>query len=161
MEITKLPKAEHIGVIVPDIEKAREELRYLYGDLPGLDFVYDFVPDTVWTDGVKLEEKCILRLCVIQWIDGMKMELLQPILGEHNAHVKFLRKIGGGLHHIAYYVKEHFTEYRKYLLDAGATIIFESETEDARGYRRCCYLQCPQTNMVIEIAEPPKPFPGK
>ncbi|MGE4486050.1 MAG: VOC family protein [Oscillospiraceae bacterium] len=158
MNVDKLPKVEHVGIIVPDIEKARAELRKLFGDRPGLDFVYDFYPDRVWTDGKEISEKCQLRICMIDWVDGMKMEVLQPILGNNVEHAKFISEIGGGLHHIAYYVREGFPEYRRYLLDQGARILFESETEDDRGYRRCCYLKCPDSGVVVEIAEPPKPF---
>lgn len=67
MELDRLPKQpEHIGIVVADMEKARAEIRALYGPLPGLDFVYEFKPDTVWTDGVKLEGPAKLRLCMIQ-----------------------------------------------------------------------------------------------
>lgn len=159
MTITTLPtELTHIGLIVPDIDAARQELSALYGPLPGLDFVYDFYPDTVWgPDGKKINEKCQIRICMVEWADGLKMEILQPILGP-TEHARFVRELGGGMHHAAYYVTENFSEYRALLLNQGAKIIFESETEDARGYRRCCYLRCPATNMIFEIAEPPKPF---
>lgn len=64
----------HIGIIVPDMDQARAELRRLYGDLPGLDFVYEFRPDTVWTEGVPIEEPVVLRICMLEWIDGKKMD---------------------------------------------------------------------------------------
>lgn len=160
MAAIKLPeKPTHIGLVVSDMEQARKELLAVYGPLPGLDFVYDFFPDTVWgSDGRKLEEKCQIRICMFDWFTGFKMELLQPILGA-TEHDRFARADGGGMHHVAYYTREHFSDYRALLLEQGARIIFESETEDERGYRRCCYLRCPRTNMVYEIAEPPKPFP--
>ena len=162
MELDRLPKQpEHIGIVVADMEKARAEIRALYGPLPGMDFVYEFKPDTVWTDGVKLEGPAKLRLCMIQWQGGMKMELMEPMFGGNWEHPKFLEAHGGGLHHVAYYTKEHFSAYRQLLLNQGARILFESETEDDRGYRRCCYLQCPESHFVVEIAEPPKPFPNQ
>ena len=38
MELDRLPKQpEHIGIVVADMEKARAEIRALYGPLPGLD----------------------------------------------------------------------------------------------------------------------------
>ncbi len=148
----------HIGLVVSDMDAARQELSALYGSLPGLDFVYDFYPDTVWgADGSKISEKCQIRICMVDWADNLKLELLQPILGP-TEHARFVHELGGGMHHAAYYVTENFSEYRSLLLKQGAKIIFESETEDARGYRRCCYLRCPATNMILEIAEPPKPF---
>ncbi len=157
MAVTKLPDTiTHIGVIVSDISKAREELLKLYGPLSGLNVVYDFYPDTVWgIVGEKIPEKCQIRICMIEWLNGLKLELLQPILGA-TEHARFEKNYGGGIHHIAYYVEENFSEYRSLLLKQGAQILFESETEDERGYRRCCYLRCPGTNMIYEIAEPPK-----
>jgi catechol 2,3-dioxygenase-like lactoylglutathione lyase family enzyme len=157
MKLDKLPKVEHVGIIVPDMDKARAELRMLFGERPGLDFVYDFFPDRVWTDGREISEKCQLRLCMVDWVDGMRMEVIQPVLGNDLEHARFLREIGGGLHHIAYYVREGWAEYRQYVLDQGARVLFESETNDDRGYRRCCYLKCPDSGLVVEIAEPPAP----
>lgn len=157
MTITRLPeKITHIGLVVEDMGKAQEELRSLYGSLPGLNTVYDFYPDSVWgPEGQKISEKCQIRICMIEWANGLKMELLQPILGT-TEHARFIREFGGGMHHVAYYVKDNFSEYRSLLLEQGAKILFESETEDERGHRRCCYLCCPGTHMVYEIAEPPK-----
>ncbi|MCD8240998.1 MAG: hypothetical protein LUD73_00935 [Lachnospiraceae bacterium] len=70
MSLKALPgKITHIGMVVPDIEKARQEIRNIYGPLPGLDFVYDFFPDTVWgPDGKKIPEKCQIRICMIDWV---------------------------------------------------------------------------------------------
>lgn len=110
----------HIGIIVPDMDQARAELRRLYGDLPGLDFVYEFRPDTVWTEGVPIEEPVVLRICMLEWIDGKKMELLQPVSGMHYEHATFLQRTGGGIHHVAYYVPGEYLEYRAFLLEQGA-----------------------------------------
>ena len=151
----------HVGVIVPDMERAREELRCLYGDLPGLDFVYEFRPDTVWTDGKRLEEPVAIRICMLDWVDGKKMELLQPVEGTHFEHATFLQRTGGGVHHVAYYVPDAYPQYRSFLLEQGADILFESETDDDRGHRRCCYLRLPGSGLVVEIAEPPRPHPGR
>ena len=148
-------------MVVRDMDGARAEIRAMYGDRPGLDFVYDFFPDSVWTNGVKMKEKCQIRICMVDWIDGMKLEILEPILGTGYEHDRFLANFGPGMHHIAYYLKEGWAEHRQYLLDQGARILFESETNDDRGYRRCCYLKCPNTGLVIEIAEPPAPFPNR
>lgn len=157
MEQLSEQRRHHIGIIVPDMDQARAELRRLYGDLPGLDFVYEFRPDTVWTEGVPVKEPVVLRICMLEWVDGKRMELLQPVEGMHYEHVTFLQRTGGGLHHVAYYVPGEYPQYRAFLLEQGAKILFESETEDDRGYRRCCYLKLPGNGLVVEVAEPPKP----
>lgn len=161
MERLSEKNRHHIGVIVGNMDQARAELRQLYGDLPGLDFVYEFRPDSVWTDGKLIKESVTLRICMLEWLDGRKMELLQPVEGEEYEHAMFLKQTGGGLHHIAYYVPGEYPEYRAFLLKQGAKILFESETEDDRGYRRCCYLKLPGSGLAIEVAEPPKPHPGR
>lgn len=154
-------KRHHFGMIVPDMDRARESLRRLYGDLPGLDFVYEFHPDTVWTAGHKVESPVALQICMVDWVDGKRLELLHPIAGQGYEHTTFLERTGGGLHHVAYYVPGEYPEYRAFLLEQGAEILFESETEDDRGYRRCCYLKVPGSNLVVEVAEPPAPHPGR
>ena len=160
--IDRLPeRPEHIGIVVADVDRARAELLALYGPLPGLDFPYTFTPDKVWTDGEPFEGPAALRLCMVQWSPNMKIELLQPLYGGNWEPARFLERTGGGIHHTAYYTKEHFDAYRQLLLDQGAKPLFQSETEDDRGYRRCCYLKLKESGTIIEIAEPPKPFPNR
>lgn len=163
MAIDRLPdQIEHLGVIVRDMDEARAEIRALYGALPGLDLVYAGAADTVWTDGMQIDEVCQCKLCVFRWITGVKIELIQPVLteefGRGYEHARFLLNTGGGLHHIAYYIRDDsYAEIRQFLLDQGAVPVFESETDDHRGYRRCCYLRLAKSRVMIEVAEEPKP----
>lgn len=150
MAITKLPPVGHVGIVVADMDKALAELRDVYG-LPGLDATYSFKPMRVWAWGREIDG-CAIKICMTDWIDGLKMEILQPMFGEIE-HERFVRETGGGMHHTAYYVKE-YEEYREFILAKGGEIIFESETEDeVRGYRRCCYARFPETKMIVEILE--------
>ncbi|MCC8194984.1 MAG: VOC family protein [Deltaproteobacteria bacterium] len=149
MAITKLPPIGHVGIVVADMDKALAELRELYG-LPGLDTTYSFKPMRVWAWGKEISG-CEIKICMTDWTDTLKMEILQPVFGAIE-HERFVRECGGGMHHTAYYVKE-YGEYREFILKKGGEIIFESETEDDKGYRRCCYARFPQTKMVVEILE--------
>lgn len=149
MAVTKLPPVGHVGIVVADMHKALEELREIYG-LDGLDAVYSFKPMRVWAWGKEVPG-CEIRICMTDWIDGLKMEILQPSFGEIE-HERFVRETGGGMHHTAYYVDD-YEAYRKFIEDKGGEFIFESETEDERGYRRCCYARFPQTQIVVEILE--------
>lgn len=149
MKINKLPPVGHVGVVVKDINKTTAELKRLYG-LEGLDNHYDFIPMRCWAWGKEIE-KCHIKICMVDWIDGLKLEILQPILGEIE-HERFIRECGGGMHHTAYYVKD-YEPYKEYVLEMGGEIIFETETEDAKGYRRCFYARFPESQMIIEILE--------
>ena len=163
MAMDQLPdKIEHIGIIVADMDKTRSELKALYGNLTGIDLVYAGAADRVWTDGNEIDEVCQCKLCVVEWINGVKIEIIQPVLtepyGRNYEQARFLTATGGGLHHIAYYLTDgSYPEYRQLLLDRGGTPVFESFTDDRRGRRRCCYIRLPESRLLIEIAEAPKP----
>lgn len=150
MEIIKLPPLGHIGVVVPDMERALDELKMLYG-LEGKDKIYEFTPLRVWAWGKEIES-CKIKIAMIDWTDTLKLEILQPVFGEIE-HKRFVDEVGGGMHHIAFYVSE-YEEYRTYIENIGGHIIFETETEDeVQGYRRCCYAKFSATKMIIEVLE--------
>ncbi len=154
MKITKLPRVGHIGIVVKDLEKALDELKRLY-DLPGLDKakIFTYRPYKVRAWGKEVKDAA-LRICVADWYDGMKMEVLQFVSGEIE-HDKFVRDTGGGIQHIQHMVKE-YEEYCAFMLEQGGVPTFEAEAEDNRGFRRCTYFRMPGTNAVVEIAEVPR-----
>lgn len=150
LEIKYLPPLGHVGVVVPDLEKALDELKILYG-LDGKAGIYEFVPMHVWAWGKEIEG-CKIRIAMLQWTENLKLEILQPVFGKIE-HQRFVDEVGGGLHHIAFYV-EDYDAYRKHIEQIGGEIIFETETEDDKqGYRRCCYAKFKATQMVIEVLE--------
>ena len=149
MKITKLPQVGHIGIVVENLEQSSAELKKLY-DLDGLDTYYEFVPRRCWAWGTEIPD-CKIRICMVNWTDNLKLELLQPLSGNIE-HARFLKKYAGGMHHSAYYVDD-YDAYREFVLTLGYENIFETETEDERGYRRCLYAALPQTKMIIEILE--------
>lgn len=149
MKITRLPPVGHVGIVVADMDKALTELLKVYG-LPGLDKTYSFKPMRVWAWGNEIDS-CEIRICMTEWLPGLKMEILQPVSGAIE-HRRFVDEAGGGVHHTAYYVDD-YEGYRKFVVETGGTLIFETETEDERGYRRCCYARFPETGSVVEILE--------
>jgi len=148
MNIKNLPSIGHVGIIVQDLEKAKVELRDVYGVEPGSS--YDFVPQKVWAWGKEIDG-CALRISITELSENLKVELLQPVSGDVEHH-RFLKETGGGIHHTAHHVKDYIT-YRQYIIDKGGDIIFETETDDERGFRRCCYARMPETGSIVEILE--------
>lgn len=112
--------------------------------------MYDFTPMNVWAWGEKIPG-CQIRIAMLDWSDSLKLEVLQPVFGEIE-HKRFVDEVGGGMHHTAYYVKD-YPAYRDFIVGQGGEIIFESETEDEKGYRRCCYARMPGTQMIVEVLE--------
>ena len=128
---------------------ALEEIRQIFG-IDGAGKVYDFTPMNVWAWGEKIPG-CQIRIAMLDWTDSLKLEVLQPVFGEIE-HKRFVDEVGGGMHHTAYYVKD-YPAYRDFIVGQGGEIIFESETEDEKGYRRCCYARMPGTQMIVEVLE--------
>ncbi len=150
LEITKLPEIGHLGVVVPDLEKALDELKTMYGIDENCS-VYEFVPLRVWAWGEEIEG-CKIRIAMIDWTERLKLEILQPVFGNIE-HQRFIDEVGGGIHHCAFYVTDYLS-YREYIERIGGEIIFETETEDEKqGYRRCCYARFKETQMIIEVLE--------
>lgn len=109
---------------------ALEEIRQIFG-IDGAGKVYDFTPMNVWAWGEKISG-CQIRIAMLDWTDSLKLEVLQPVFGEIE-HKRFVDEVGGGMHHTAYYVKD-YPAYRDFIVGQGGEIIFESETEDEKGY---------------------------
>ena len=149
MSIDRLPPVGHVGVVVADMDRALEEIRQIFG-IDGAGKVYDFIPMNVWAWGEK-SPGCQIRIAMLDWTDSLKLEVLQPVFGEIE-HKRFVDEVGGGMHHTAYYVKD-YPAYRDFIVGQGGEIIFESETEDEKGYRRCCYARMPGTQMIVEVLE--------
>jgi methylmalonyl-CoA/ethylmalonyl-CoA epimerase len=80
-----LKKIHHVGVVVPDLEKAMG----LWRDLLGLHFTKS---QTVQDQGVKA---ALLK------VGESEIELLEP-LSPDNGVGKFLARRGGGLHHVCF-----------------------------------------------------------
>lgn len=80
-----LKKIHHVGVVVPDLDKAMS----LWRDLLGLHFTKS---QTVQDQGVKA---ALLR------VGESEIELLEP-LSPDNGVGKFLARRGGGLHHVCF-----------------------------------------------------------
>ena len=80
-----LKKIHHVGVVVPDLDKAMS----LWRDLLGLHFTKS---QTVQDQGVKA---ALLK------VGESEIELLEP-LSPDNGVGKFLARRGGGLHHVCF-----------------------------------------------------------
>ncbi|UQT48026.1 hypothetical protein M5E87_25365 [Flavonifractor plautii] len=87
---------------------------------------------------------------MLDWSDSLKLEVLQPVFGEIE-HKRFVDEVGGGC------TTPPTTSRTTRLIGisswARGRDHFESETEDEKGYRRCCYARMPGTQMIVEVLE--------
>ncbi|HJO94163.1 MAG TPA: methylmalonyl-CoA epimerase [Victivallales bacterium] len=83
-----MSKLDHIGVVVKSIDEALK----LYSGLLGID-----------PAGEEVIEARGIKVCFLD-VDGVKIELLQPIR-EDSEISSYLEKKGEGLHHLAYNVE--------------------------------------------------------
>ena len=153
----ELPPIAHLGFVVKTIEKAVDAFAMLFS-LKTTPVIYDFKPIRNWTDGKEVEG-CYLRIALLEIQSGLRVEIIQPVSGNVE-HQRFLNASEGGLHHIAYKVKD-YELYKNYLLEKGGAPVFEQEAyDDVNGYRRCCYFKMSDTSAIIEVLEAAR-FPEK
>jgi Lactoylglutathione lyase and related lyases len=150
MDKNLFPPLGHVGLIVANVEESIKSYTQLFG---AADFsIYDFEPLRAWHNGKEVSEYK-LRIGMGSLDNGTVIELIQPVT-DGTLHEEFLRRTGGGLHHIAFYTDE-FDWWRKYFVQLGAKFVFEAEISDKRGYRRCFYAQELGTDSIIEFAQIP------
>ena len=85
-------KLDHIGVVVRDLEAAKKSYQDLFG----------FTEFSALIDEPEQNVKIIFVRRLPQSAD---IELIQPV-GENSAVYNFLKKTGGGFHHLAYEVDD-------------------------------------------------------
>ena len=144
-----LPPLGHLGYIVENVDRNVAKFR----EILGIDNfrAYDYVPGRAWVNGKELFP-CKLRIAIGSFINGCKIELIQPLVGA-TPHAQFLREKGPGLHHVAFYTKQ-YEDWLDHFRKVGAEITFEAEAEDEIiGYRRSFYAQVAGMVGVVEITE--------
>ena len=140
---------DHVGFIVPDIEKAVEHMKDHYG-------IKDIIRrapylQTCWTNGQPHPQQCKCAVLILE-NNQCQIELLEPVT-EGGYHWDYIQAGGSGINHICFKVKD-FDHWREYFRAKGDDIFFEYEDEDeANGYRRCMYAKDPVMDMVYEIKE--------
>ena len=148
----KFPEIGHVGYMVDNADACAEEL----GKAWGIDdfVVYDFVPGRTWAYGKEIFD-CKLRIALGTPAAGPKVELVQYVSGTNLVMDNFVKEKGQNIHHIAYYVDD-YDAWRAYVLENGASIIFEMEIEDeVLGKRASFYCEYPGVPGVFEYSKRP------
>ncbi len=135
----EIGRLNHVGVAVPDIEKAIEDYRTLYGA-------------SNITEPFDMPERG-LRVCFVK-LSNSEVELLQP-LHEDTAVNKFLAKNAkGGQHHMCFEVPD-IHEAVKVMTERGATVLGEPRP-GAHG-TPVIFIHPKDTHgCLIELMETPK-----
>lgn len=141
---------EHIGFVVPDLEKTQEHI----GNMFNIEEfqIYDFSPTKAWSYGKEIEGYR-LKIAMAKVPEGRTgFEIIQPISSE-GLHHDMAYSGKKGMNHIAFKVDD-YDYWRVFFQEKGTTIIFESETEDeVNGYRRCFYVKDNVEDIIYEIKE--------
>lgn len=134
-----------IGIIVEDINKAMEFLK-LIGIGP-------FVPrfrkpcDEVWEGEKKVDINIELMFA---YFNNVELELIQPT-GE-GLHMDFLKRTGGGIHHLGFWVDD-LDDTLSRLKDKGVEVIQEGRRDEGGGF---ALLKSQEyCGIMIEIAQGP------
>ena len=130
-----LKKIHHVGIVVPDLEKAMKFWR----DLLGLAVVKTAV---VQDQGVR---------AVLLKVGESEIELLEPLVPE-NGVGKFLARRGGGLHHVCFQTEDVAAELSRAKVK-GIQLIDQQPRPGLAGM--ICFLHPKATRgVLVEYAQP-------
>lgn len=130
-----LTHLDHIGVAVPDLTSALQQLSFLGSGQP---------PHTEEVPSQRVRVACIP-------MQGYDVELLEPT-SEDSPISKFLQKRGTGMHHLAFSVTDIEARLRE-LRERGVQLIDERPRLGANG-RRVAFLHPKSTGgILIELCE--------
>lgn len=142
----KFKKPNHIGIVVKDVDEAKER----YGRLLGIKNWYKLTS----TD-LNLYYNNARRECEVTLLYGgkgaTKLELIGTT-GDDNIYTSFLEKRGEGIHHVMYNVKdldkaiEHFSK-------EGYKVLQHATFKSAGNSMRYAYVGRSEYDCVIELVE--------
>ncbi len=125
-----LPRIEHLGIAVRDLEQANALFEKLFGHSP-------YKTESVEREGVSTS---FFRL------GESKIELLEATR-EQSPIAQFIEKRGEGLHHIAFAVEDIRAEMKR-LREAGFVLLHQEPVPGADG-KIICFLHPKSTNGVL------------
>jgi len=130
-----LPRIEHLGIAVRNLEEANQLFEKLFGHSP-------YKTETVEREGVSTS---FFRL------GDSKVELLEATR-EQSPIAQFIEKRGEGLHHVAFAVDDIRAEMAR-LRDAGFRLLHEEPVPGADG-KIICFLHPKSTNgILVELCQ--------
>lgn len=96
-------KLAQVGIIVKDIDKAAEKYASLFGvEKPGIIIAENPDDNPTTYRGKLTEASCKLAFFNLE---NVQLELIEPI-GKPSTWNDFLEATGGGIHHIAFWIKD-------------------------------------------------------
>ncbi len=138
---TALPAPDHLGVVVEDLDKAKEFLSRVLGLGPWQ--AIDYAPTK---DELFIGEPFRLRLAVTE-MAPLALELIQPLEGK-SIWNEFLKSKGEGLHHIAFTVP-NWDEMVQKMKEAGSRVAVGGTING----KRWCYFETNPGGIIIELGE--------
>ncbi|MCJ7647776.1 MAG: VOC family protein [Candidatus Lokiarchaeota archaeon] len=145
----KIPELGHIGLVVDNVENYDN----LLSDKLGMrEFdIYYFEPSIARVNGEKIES-FKLKIAISEFINKVKIELIQPII-DGGFFSEYLKRNGNGINHLAFYVQD-IKKWREYFLENGCKIFYEAIAQDEiRGKRQVFYTKINDLNYYYEFAQ--------
>lgn len=145
-----LPKIEHVGYLVEDLDVSVPAYEAYYGVT---DFaLYEYAP-TENFENDQPAEPFGLRIAKGTTHTGLPMEIVAPGWG-NSPHLRHLQQHGPCLHHIAYKVEGYKDWTARIREEIGGPALFECVAYDEiRGTRYSCFFRVPGLGEIVEITE--------
>lgn len=148
----KLKKINHIGIIVEDIEEAKERYSKIYG-IKKWRMLVNSSPLELYYLGEK-------RDCEVTLYFGgkgfTKIELIQT-RGDDNIYTDFLKRNGEGIHHIMYNVK-NLKKSVEYCKSIGMEVFQHATFKSAGAHISYAYVGWNIKGVIFELIETTLPL---
>lgn len=143
----KLNKIGHIGIVVKDIEKAKEHYTKLMGIKKWYEIVYDGEIDLYYKE---VKRNCNVKLYFGG--DGHTVIELIETQGDENIYTNYLKNHGEGLHHIQYNVKNLDSAINDAKLE-GLSVFQHAEFSSGGAKVRYAYVGKSEDDVIFELIE--------
>ena len=148
----KFGKIGHVGIVVKDLQAAKEHYSRLFGIKKWYELTYDTLLDMTYRG-----EK---RNCNVTLYFGGKghtvIELIYP-QGDENIYTTFLANHGEAIHHIQYNVK-NLDEAIKHVEKEGLKVLQAATFKSAGATVKYAYVGKSENDAVYELIETTLPF---
>lgn len=143
----KFHKIGHVGIVVRDIQAAKEHYTRLLGIKKWYELVYD--------NGINLYYHGEKKNCNVTLYFGGNGHTVIELIGtegEDNIYTNFLENHGEGIHHIEYYVKD-LDKAVEHVKKEGLQVIQNADFVSAGARVRYAYVGKSENDVVYELIE--------
>jgi methylmalonyl-CoA/ethylmalonyl-CoA epimerase len=147
LDYGKLPEVGQIAIVTKDLEKVVDYYSRMFNLGPFVSFAYK--PERSIMRGKKVS--FTFKLAFTNW-GKVNLEIIEVAEGEVQ-HNEFLKRTGGGVHHLGFYVDD-MNKWIDYFAQKGIAVLLDLEgVVGPRGRRRAVFFDTAPGEILFEFIQ--------